>query len=67
MTEEYRKMEEKKCPVDRGELLVALECCGEDCTRCSRCPYPIDGCAIKLPNDALAYIRYLEERLGLTG
>ena len=59
--------EAKKCPVDRGELLDALRCCSADAPRCSICPYPIDGCAEKLPHDALAYIAYLEDQLGVTG
>lgn len=57
----------KQLPVDREKLLDALRCCSTDTPRCSICPYPIDGCAQKLPNDALAYIRYLEEQLGVTG
>ncbi len=56
-------MEKKPCPVDREELLIALECCSQDCTGCRRCPYPPDGCAVKLPMDALAYINYLEGQL----
>ena len=56
-------MEKKPCPVDRGKLKTALECCSLDCTGCYKCPYPIDGCAVKLPMDALSYINYLEGML----
>lgn len=52
----------KQPPVDREKLLDALRCCSADTPRCSICPYPIDGCAEKLPHDALEYIRYLEEQ-----
>lgn len=65
-------MEEKKCPVDRGKLLIGLECCRSHGTdTCHLCPYygslnePAD-CA-GLMEDVLAYIGYLEERLGVTG
>ena len=57
-------MEKKPCPVEREELLIALECCSQACIlACRRCPYPLDGCAVKLPMDALAYINYLEGQL----
>lgn len=60
-------MEEKKCPVDRGKLLIGLECCRA--AECGYCPYRSvlrDNCdAVAL--DALAYIGYLEEKLGVTG
>ncbi len=56
-------MEKKPCPVDRGKLLIGLECCREQ--ECRRCPY--DGGTIEdcdnLIFDALAYIYYLEELL----
>lgn len=60
-------MEEKKCPVDRGKLLIGLECCREQ--ECRRCPYDcgtIDDCD-NLIFDALLYIGYLEEQLGVSG
>lgn len=61
-------MEEKKCPVDRGKLLIGLECCrfrmGE---KCSSCPYCHSECDFLMTEDALAYISYLEEQLGVTG
>lgn len=60
-------MEEKKCPVDRGKVLIALECCRE--FECPNCPYPRyseESCKRSI-SDALAYINYLEERLGVTG
>lgn len=57
--------EQKKCPVDRGKLLIGLECCrigrAEDC---KACPYFISTCDTKLAHDALAYIGWLEEQLG---
>lgn len=61
-------MEEKKCPVDRGKLLIGLECCR--LALCKRCPYRGQsgggGCR-KMAEDAYAYVLYLEERLGVTG
>ena len=65
-------MEEKKCPVDRGKLLICLECCNADPSPlkvCSRhCPYGRDSdCTETVRKDALAYIYYLEEHLGVTG
>lgn len=60
-------MEEKKPPVDRGKLLIGLECCREQ--ECRRCPYDcrtIEDCD-HLIVDAMAYIGFLEERLGVTG
>ncbi|MDY4509390.1 MAG: hypothetical protein SPD95_11800 [Candidatus Faecousia sp.] len=65
-------MEEKKCPVDRGKVLIGLECCLADpalLNVCSRhCPYGRDEeCTETVRKDALAYIYYLEERLGVTG
>ena len=57
-------MEEKKCPVDRGKLLIGLECCRRSV--CQEYPYRYSGCA-RQATDALAYILYLEERLGVTG
>lgn len=59
--------EEKKCPVDRDKLLISLECCREQ--ECRRCPYKgrsVEDCD-HLLCDTLAYISYLEERLGVTG
>lgn len=59
-------METKKNPpVDRGKLMIALECCREK--ECNKCPYTdFDSCAEE-SKDALAYIYYLEEQLGVTG
>lgn len=61
-------MEEKKCPVDREKLLIGLECCrfrmGE---KCRACPYYELKCDIALVEDAMAYIGWLEEQLGVTG
>lgn len=58
----------KECPVDLGKLLIGLECCrfrmGE---KCKVCPYYKSECDIALIDDALAYIHFLEERLGVTG
>lgn len=58
--------EEKKFQVDRGRLLIGLECCRA--AECGYCPYSSalgDNCdAVAL--DALAYILYLEELLGVT-
>ena len=59
--------EEKKSPVDRGKLLIGLECCRD--AECDHCPYDIetvDNCD-KVAFDALAYIGFLEEQLGVTG
>ena len=58
-------MEEKTCPVDRGKLLIALECCRD--TECNACPY-YDDCFSKcdmVARDSLAYIGYLEDQLGV--
>ena len=61
-------MEEKKCPVDRGKLLIALECCRNGrIETCRKCPYFKTRCDTELMNDALAYIGYLEEQLGVIG
>lgn len=62
-------MEEKKCPVDRGKLLIGLECC-RDYYKCKRCPYSCGRLCCSgedIARDALAYIGYLEDRLGVTG
>ena len=55
--------EAKKCPVDRGKLLIGLECCVDSI--CDKCPYFTD-CAQQI-TDSLAYIYYLEERLEEAG
>lgn len=66
-------METKKNPpVDRGKLLIGLECCLADPSPirvCSRnCPYGNDlDCTVTVREDSLTYIYYLEERLGVTG
>ena len=57
--------EAKKSPVDRGKLLIALECCRM--AECTACPYDtdpndFDTCQLVV-RDALAYIGYLEEQL----
>lgn len=59
----------KQPPVDRGKLLIGLELCRDGTIhRCHSCPYHEPFiCAIRLPHDALAYILYLEEQLGVTG
>ena len=56
-------MENKKLPVDRGKLLIGLECCREQ--ECNYCPYD-DGTSEscdKVAFDSLSYICYLEEQL----
>ena len=64
MTEEYRKMEEKKCPVDRWKLLIGLECCRTgDAEVCRKCPYFSESCDTAVMSDALAYIEQLEAGL----
>lgn len=57
-------MEEKKCPVDRVKLLIGLQCC--KFASCNYCPYSHGECELQA-NDAMAYIAFLEERLGVTG
>lgn len=59
-------METKKNPpVDRGKVLSGLECCRSGRTEtCLKCPYFESSCDTELMDDALAYIGYLEERLG---
>lgn len=60
--------EGKKCPVDRWKLMIALECCAKE--KCAECSY-LDFCdcfpKAELSDEALAYICYLEEQLGVTG
>ena len=59
-------MEEKKCPVDRGKLLIVLEHCRNK--KCHSCPNENNmDCAKILLDSALCYICYLEEQLGATG
>lgn len=55
----------KQPPVDRGKLLIALECCREQ--MCNKCPYTDLQSCMKESEDALAYIYWLEEQLGVTG
>lgn len=57
----------KQPPVDRGKLLIGLECCRD--AECGHCPYCIetfDNCD-KVAFDALAYIGFLEQQLGVNG
>ena len=61
-------MEKKPCPVDRGKLLIGLECCLADpspigvCVR--HCPYGLDTeCTETVRKESLTYIYYLEEQL----
>ena len=57
----------KQPPVDRGKLLIGLECCRD--AECGYCPYyseTFDNCD-RVAFDALAYIGFLEEQLGVTG
>ena len=60
-------MEKKHCPVDRGKLLIGLECCRDSLSlHCfDTCPYSnVSGsCLYAINSDALAYINYLEEQL----
>ena len=57
-------MEKKPCPVDRGKLLIGLECCRTgDVEACRKCPYFSESCDTAVMDDALAYIYYLEGML----
>ncbi len=60
-------MTNKPCPVDRGKLLIGLECCRDiNSLHCfGACPYANVGgsCLYAINSDALAYINYLEEQL----
>ena len=57
-------MEKKPCPVDRGKLLIGLECCRTgDVEVCMECPYFSESCDTDEMSDALAYIYYLEAQL----
>lgn len=62
-------VEMKPCPVDRGKLLIGLECCRRsDPERCEDCPYNCNFIADHyyggaLTEDALTYIGWLEERV----
>ena len=60
-------MEKKPCPVDRRGTLVGLAFCSNTAIldSCSNCPYHNKArtCIRYLANDALEYIRYLEEQL----
>ena len=60
--------EAKKSPVDRWKLLIGLEHCMEGVNHCATCPYFNNEycCSINM-RDAIAYIYYLEEQLGVTG
>lgn len=55
----------KQPPVDRGRLLIGLECCREDtAAACRKCPYrSVDECQLRIVVDALSYIYYREEQL----
>lgn len=56
--------ERKKCPVDRGKLMIALECCRDGrIENCLKCPYSGSNCGWEITVDSLAYIYHLEERL----
>lgn len=58
--------EQKKCPIDRGKLLICLEHCRNK--KCFSCPNEKNlDCAKRLLNDSLSYIGWLEEQLGVTG
>ena len=50
----------KQPPVDRGKILISLECCRGP--KCKQCPYFQEGCKMQA-KDALAYIGWLEEQL----
>lgn len=56
----------KQPPVDRGKLLIGLECCRNSyhCKGCTYFSYPKSSC-IHMISDALAYIGFLEEQLGV--
>ena len=54
-------MEKKPCPVDRGKLLIGLECCRVWYCPEIKCPYCEAECATSLSGDALAYINYMEQ------
>lgn len=61
-------MKKKPCPVDRGKLLIGLECClasPAPLNACSRhCPYGRDTeCTETVRKESLTYIYYLEEQL----
>lgn len=57
-------MEKEPCPVDRGKLLIGLECCRRGTVEaCRKCPYFSERCDTASMDDALAYIYYLEEQL----
>lgn len=54
-------------PVDRGKVLIGLEHCRDLDGSCLTCPYhgPRLACIQTLAEEALAYISYLEEDLGI--
>lgn len=58
--------ENKPCPVDRGKLLIGLECCRSGAgNECRECPYDFCehlNCTQRMAEDALAYIGYLEAK-----
>lgn len=64
-------MPNNPCPVDRGKLLIGLECCRHPNTQpcLGTCPYSrvTGSCISALNSDALAYIYYLEEQLNAKG
>lgn len=60
-------VEQNEPTVDRGKVLIGLECCRD--AECDHCPYyreTFDNCD-RAAFDALAYIGFLEERLGVNG
>lgn len=59
--------EKPECPVDRGKVLIGLECCRGIAGSCLTCPYHAlrTSCIQTLTEEALAYIGYLEEALGI--
>lgn len=59
--------EDKKCPVDRGKLMIGLECCrSRSGGKCLECPYLKQDCDVTLLEDAMAYIGFLEAKLGVS-
>lgn len=58
---------ERKPPVNREKLLIGLEHCRDRGSTCHTCPYYHFrySCIDKAAGDALAYICYLEEAMGI--
>ena len=55
-------MEKKPCPVDRGKLLIGLECCRTgDAEVCMECPYFSESCDTAVMSEVCMECPYFSE------